>query len=96
MHEHYRYAVTVQTDDKGVLYCLRSVAKLCQRTGNNQIPWGGTKDKDWRRAGNRATFRFDRPEYRDGFLAEARRLLPADSWSVDSQSDNDPAASRAR
>jgi len=96
MHEHYRFSVTIASPDRAVVYCLRSLAKFSQSTGNNQIPWGGTTDKDWRRAGNQATFRFDSPEYRDGFLSQARRLLPQELWSVASQSDNDPASPRAR
>lgn len=46
-HADHKYSITVHTDDFPLLGCLRALAKYSQRTGNNQIPWGGTKDKDW-------------------------------------------------
>lgn len=96
MHEHYRFSVTIASKDRAVVYCLRSLAKFSQATGNNQIPWGGTKDDKWRRAGNRVTFRFTSPNYRNGFISEAERLLPVDLWAVVSQSDTDPASPQNR
>lgn len=91
MHPKYKYSITVYSDDLAVVNCLRALAAFSQKTGNNRIPWGGTKDKDWRRDGSRVTFHFTTTDYRAGFLAEAERILPSQSWSVASQSDNDPA-----
>ena len=96
MHSGYRFSVTIGTDDRALVYCLRSLAKFSQATGNNQIPWGGTKDDQWRRAGNRVTLDFTSPNYRNSFLSEAARLLPVDLWAVVSQSDTDPASSQNR
>jgi hypothetical protein len=49
----HRFSITIETDDLAVVGCLRALAKFSQKTGNNQIPWGGTKDRDWRRDGQR-------------------------------------------
>ncbi len=91
LHSTYRYSVTVQSEDLAVVNCLRSLSQFSQKTGNNRIPWGGTKDEDWKRGGSCVTFRFTTADYRAGFLAEAARLLPKELWSVVRQNDNDPA-----
>ena len=90
-HAAYKYSITVTSDDLAVVNCLRSLSQYSQQSGNNRIPWGGTKDQDWKRDGHSVTFRFTTPEYRLGFVAEARRLLPVSLWSVVRERDNDPA-----
>ena len=90
-HDHHKFSVTIHTDDLAVVGCLRALAKSSQKTGNNNIPWGGTKDKDWRRDEHKVTFRFSTPHYRDGLIAEAERLLPKSLWTVVGKSDDDPA-----
>jgi hypothetical protein len=90
-HANYRFSITIASDDLAVVNCLRSLSQFSQKTGNNRICWGGTKDVDWQRAGNRVTFRFTTPEYRDGFLGEVRRLLPSSLWREVDRSDTDPA-----
>ena len=91
LHATYKFSVTVRSDDLAVVNCLRALSEFSQKSGNNRIPWGGTKDTDWKRDGHSVTFRFTTPEYRAGFLAEAKRLLPAALWSVVAQSDSNPA-----
>ena len=91
VHSKYRYSVTIHSKDLAVVNCLRSLSQFSQKTGNNRIPWGGTKDSDWKRDGSCVTFRFTTPEYREGFLAEAKRILPEHLWSVVRQGDADPA-----
>lgn len=91
IHSTYKFSVTIQSKDLAVVNCLRSLSQYSQRSGNNRIPWGGTKDDDWKRDGHSVTFRFTSPEYRAGFLSEAKRLLPGMLWSVAAQSDNNPA-----
>ena len=90
-HAGYKYSITVKSDDLAVVNCLRSLSQYSQQSGNNRIPWGGTKDQDWKRDGHSVTFRFTTPEYKLGFVAEARRLLPVSLWSVVRESDDDPA-----
>lgn len=51
MHSSYKFSVTIRSDDLATVNCLRALSQYSQRTGNNRIPWGGTKDDDWRRAG---------------------------------------------
>src|SRR5438552_11450911 len=90
-HSQHKFSVTIKTDDLAVVNCLRALAKFSQKTGNNNIPWGGTKDGEWRQANNLVTFRFSTPKYRDGFVDEVGRLLPSDLWSIVNKSDQDPA-----
>jgi hypothetical protein len=90
-HADHHYSVTLRTDDMAVLNCLRSLADFSQKEGNKRIAWGGTTDAAWRNNANSVTFRFTRPVYRDGFLMEIARLLPAELFQVTKQSDNDPA-----
>jgi hypothetical protein len=92
-HSDHKYSITVHTDDFPILGCLRALAKYSQRTGNNQIPWGGTKDKEWEKQQHHLTFHFFSPEYRDIFVSEATRLLPPGLWKEVARSNNDPAVS---
>ena len=91
LHPKYKFSVTVHSDDLAIVNCLRAIAEFSQKTGNNRIPWGGTKDRNWKRDGACVTFRFTMPDYRAGFLVEIKRLLPEHLWSIVRQSDNDPA-----
>lgn len=89
------FSVSVETHDLAALHCLRSLAQYAE--GSNipkSIPWGGTKETDWRRAKDVATFRFTSPDYRSTFLDEAERLLPDGLWRAVGQSDSDPAQRR--
>lgn len=90
-HADYRFSITIASEDLAVVNCLRSLAQYSQQSGNNRIPWGGTKDQDWKRAGHKVTFHFTSAEYRAGLVAEAKRLLPQALWSVAAESDHDPA-----
>ena len=90
-HADYKYSIRVKSDDLAVVNCLRSLSQYSQQSGNNRIPWGGTKDKDWEHDDHSVTFHFTTPEYRLGFVNEARRLLPATLWSVVCESNDDPA-----
>jgi hypothetical protein len=92
MHAAYKFSVTIHSDDLAVVNCLRSLSQFSQQSGNNRIPWGGTKDKDWKRDSHTVTFRFTSPDFRIGFLSEAERPLPKLLWKVVCQSDNDPAS----
>ncbi|MFH0847789.1 MAG: hypothetical protein V1894_07045 [Chloroflexota bacterium] len=89
-HAHFKYSVTVRTNDVAVLHCLRALCQYAQREGSRQIGWGGTKEKDWQNNQRSVTFRFTNPAYRQDFLKEANRLL-AGLWTKISSSDNDPA-----
>ncbi|MFZ3236760.1 MAG: hypothetical protein WA417_20545 [Stellaceae bacterium] len=95
-HARYHFSVTVHTDDLPVVGCLRALADFSQRIGNKRISWGGTKDDDWRRDGNRVTFRFSTNQYREGFLSEVQRLLPTELWRAATIRDDDPATPQAR
>jgi hypothetical protein len=90
-HSAYTFSVTIQSDDLALVNCLRSLSQFSQQTGNNRIPWGGTKDEDWKRDGHQVTFHFSDPQYRAGFLTEVRRLLPVALWTVVHERDDDPA-----
>lgn len=90
-HHKYKYSITIQTDDLAVVNCLRALSQYSQKSGNNRITWGNTKDSDWKAANHRVTFRFTSPEYREGYLSEIKRLLPTELWKEFGRSDNDPA-----
>lgn len=90
-HSLYHYSVTIRSTDLAIVNCLRSLAQFSQKQGNNRIPWGGTKDRDWKSRENCVTFRFTTPDYRAGFVAEVARLLPLELIEIVSQSDDDPA-----
>src|SRR5438093_4532787 len=90
-YERYRFSVTCHTDDLAVAYCLRALCHFASDGVKSQIGWGGTKEREWRAAGNQITLRFTSSVRRDGFLREAARLLPANTWREVSRSDNDPA-----
>lgn len=90
-HSDHKFSVTLKTADLAVVGCLRALAKWSQKTGNNQIPWGGTKDVDWKHNKNCVTFRFSSSEYRAYFVNELQRLLPRELWVEVGQRDDDPA-----
>ena len=90
-HADYRFSISIHSQDLAVVNCLRALSQFCQQTGNNRIPWGGTKDHDWEREGQKVTFHFSSNEYRSRFIAEVKRLLPQTLWTIVEQSDSDPA-----
>ena len=90
-HADYKFSITMQSDDLAVINCMRSLSQYSQKSGNNRIPWGGTKDPDWKCAGNSVTFRFTTTGFRSRFVAECHRLLPPALWSVVRENNNDPA-----
>jgi hypothetical protein len=90
-HRDYKYSITIETKDLAIVNCLRSLSQFSQKTGNNRITWGNTKEADWKRDGNKVTFRFTSSEYRKFFLTEVNRLLPNELWSEFTRSDADPA-----
>jgi len=90
-HKHYKFSITVNSDDLAAVNCLRSLSQYSQKTGNNRIPWGGTKDTDWKNDGHHVTFRFTSPEYREGFKSEVSRLLPSNCYTFTEESNCNPA-----
>jgi hypothetical protein len=92
VHQDHKFSITIKTDDLAVVNCLRALSKFSQKTGNNNIPWGGTKDKDWKRDNHQVTFRFSTIDYRNGFINELNRLLPKSLWQEIGTNDNDPAS----
>ena len=91
VHSDHKYSITIHKDDLPLVGCLRALSKYSQRTGNNQIPWGGTKDSDWEQNHHLLSFYFSTTEYRDLFISELSRLLPKYFWKEVGRSDNDPA-----
>ncbi len=92
-HARFHFSITCKTDDPFVLACLRAICHTCEQAPKAQIAWGGSGEHDWRRAGNRVTFRFTNPHYRDRYIQEAERLLGS-HWHVCGTHDNDPATPR--
>jgi hypothetical protein len=90
-HADYKFSITIKSDDLAVVNCLRALSQFSQQSGNNRIPWGGTTEQNWIHDGHTVTFRFTTPEFRVGFVAEGRRLLPEKLWTIVQENDNDPA-----
>ena len=88
----YHFSITVHSDDRAVVNCLRSLSQISQEQGNVRIPWGGTTDAAWAAAGNNVTFRFTSPAYRQGFVELAEKILREGLWSEVNRSDSDPAS----
>jgi hypothetical protein len=74
-----------------VVHCLRALCAFAENGGHTQIGWGGTGERQWQQTGRKITLRFTAPQFRDRFIEEAKRLLPAGSWRVTATSDSDPA-----
>ena len=87
-HSLFRFSITIHSTDLAVVGCLRALAQFSQ---NSRVASGSTKDKDWRRDGNTVTFHFTSPANRDGFKAEAERLLRKSFWTLVGEKDDDPA-----
>jgi hypothetical protein len=90
-HADYRYSITLYSDDRAVVNCLRSLSQISQLKGNVRIPWGGTTDAAWEAAGNNVTFRFTSAAYRQGFVEISEKVLRPGLWREVSRSDSDPA-----
>lgn len=91
-HHDYRFSITLFTDDRAVLNCLRALSQVSQLKGNVRIPWGGTKDDDWERDGREVTFRFTEPAFRLGFVRTCERVIKPGLWKEVRRSDADPAS----
>jgi len=94
-HHLFHYSVTVASDDLAVVGCLRSLSQHCNSEINPRIPWGGTKEADWRRDGRQVTFHFSSVSNRLEFLRQVDRLLPQSLWKIVRQRDDDPATPQA-
>jgi hypothetical protein len=90
-YERCKYSITCSTDDPVIVHCLRAICHFAEVDVKPQIAWGGTKMKDWVRAGNQITLHFTSPHHRERFVREASRVLPEHSWRESGRSDNDPA-----
>ncbi len=86
----YRFSITIHTEELAVVNCLRALSQFSQKTENNRIPWRGTKDKDWQRDGKKVTFRFNKRDYRDGFIAVIEQVLRPNLCNVTTTRDDDP------
>lgn len=95
-HSEYRFSITIHSDDLAVVHCLRALSQFSQRTDNNRIPWGNTKESDWQANNHKVTFRFTSPEYRKVFASEISRLILINTWTEISRSDDDPAKPASR
>jgi hypothetical protein len=89
VHPEYKFSVTVYVDDAAALAWLRGLAWHCQKKGNKQISWGGTKRNEWIANGRNATFHFNDLSYRQDFISELQRFFR--KVKVVGRSDGDPA-----
>src|ERR1035437_6174903 len=104
-HKEFTFSVTIHSEEYALIssmrihseeYALissmRGLAFYCQGEISKQISWGNTKEKDWAKAGRKATFHFSRQNYRDNFIHEAQNLFRDSLWRIEGiPSNNDPA-----
>jgi hypothetical protein len=90
-YQRCKFSITCQTSDLAIVHCLRALCQFSEKDGIKQIGWGGASREAWRAAGNKITLRFTHSDYRDTFITEAKRILPANSWEEVDRSDSDPA-----
>jgi len=90
-HNDFKHSIDVHTDDLAIVYCLRAISDKVQKSRNQRIAWGNTKNTDWRNNKNCVTFRFTEKEYRENFKKEALRMLNNNLFEFGSEKDNNPA-----
>lgn len=95
MHSKYHYSITCHTDDRAVMYCLRSLAHYSEHASQKNIGWGGTNDKVWAKSNHKIILRFTDPKYREVFRLKANELL-AGRWVEVGMDDNDPATPKRK
>jgi hypothetical protein len=95
IHAQYHFSITCHTDDKAVMFCLRSLAHFAEHSSQKNIAWSGTTDDAWERSGHHITLRFTNTHYRNVFRQKANELL-GDRWREARSSDNDPATPKER
>jgi hypothetical protein len=89
-HVEHHYSITCESDDKPVVYCLRSLAHFAEKRAPINAAWGNTGDEYWAEDGHRVTFHFSDPEYRQIFRDVAVDLL-AGRWRETGSRDDDPS-----
>jgi 1,4-alpha-glucan branching enzyme len=92
-HSDFHFSITCHTDDKAVMFCLRSLAHYSEHHAQKNIAWGGTNDSTWERQNHTITLRFTRPDYRQTFRVKAAELLGG-RWKEVAASDDNPAVPR--
>lgn len=88
-HSKFRYSVTVETQDRAVLFCLRGLYECVELNPASDIPLADADVDAWTSSDGRITFRFSDPRYRSAFLGDATRLL-AGKWMRVGLRDDDP------
>jgi len=92
IHQKCRFSVVCQTNDLAVVHCLRALCYFAEQDPDGKkVGFGGTGVQEWLNDGKEMTLRFTDPAYRDKFEQEAKRLLPAGTWTVADRSNYDPA-----
>jgi hypothetical protein len=102
-HAEHHYSITCESDDRAVIYCLRSLAHYAERTAPINAAWGNTGDDIWEEDNHQVTFHFSDPEYRKIFRDVANDILndsgsekPKERWKEIQKpgSDDDPALTK--
>jgi hypothetical protein len=73
------YIISIKTQDKAVLYVLRS---LCFYVQGDHLAYKGTSAKEWENNDHTITFKFSKTDLREKFLEECNRLLPQNLFKV--------------
>jgi hypothetical protein len=88
-HKHFKFSITIQTDNFPIIASMRGLAWFCQNEINRQIAVAGSKEEDWKRDNHCVTFYFSSKANRDNFATVANNLFRP-PWSIKELSDNNP------
>jgi hypothetical protein len=83
-HEHFRFSVTIRSEEFFIISAMRGLARACQPEINHQIAAAGAGKAQWKRQHCEVTFYFTCTSNRKDFIKESA-LLFRRGWEEISQ-----------
>ena len=87
-HEHLKFSLTVQTDDRHVIGCLSVLAWISEPDNPRKVHIEGQLGGHWERNGHQAIFHFSSADIRSRLIDESKALY-GDVWKVKDRRDDD-------
>lgn len=88
-HAQFPFSLTVETQDRAVLFCLRGLCANVEQDADWATALAEASVDAWTKAEGCVTFRFSAPRHRSAFLGDATRLL-AGKWMRVALHDDEP------
>ena len=88
-HIHFKFSITVHSDDLALIASMRGLAWFCQDEMNRQISVDGAKQEDWSRDNHEVKFYFTSKDNRQNFINVAINLF-RQAWKIKNLSDDNP------